>query len=313
VRAFVLDDNPPRLVADWPDPEPNPGWARVRPLIAGICNTDLELARGYMGFKGVLGHEFVGEALDGAFAGKRVVGGINFGCGDCPSCLSGMARHCPTRTVLGILGADGVFAESFAIPERNLLEVPATVGDEEAVFTEPLAAACQILDQIGDERGRACVLGAGKLGTLVAQVLSVAGFETDLVGRHLQGLGFVDASGVRRVGERAEGSGYDLVVEATGSEEGLALALSLVRPRGHLVLKTTVAARHAVDLAPVVINEIHIIGSRCGRFEPALALLAERRVDVRPLISARFALANIEEAFGAAAGRGVRKVLVRHD
>lgn len=313
MQAFVLDDNPPRLVADWPEPEASEGWVRVRPLVAGVCNTDLELAKGYMGFQGVLGHEFVGEALDGTLSGQRVVGGINFGCGSCENCLAGMSRHCPTRTVLGILGADGVFAESFLIPERNLLPVPASVADEEAAFTEPLAAACQILDQVGEERGRACVLGAGKLGTLVAQVLSVSGFETDLVGRHLDELGFVDGSGVRRVGATPVADGYDLVVEATGSEEGLSIALALVRPRGHLVLKTTVAARHAVDLAPVVINEIHIIGSRCGRFEPALALLAESKVKVEPLISARFSLRDIEQGFEAAGRRGVRKVLVRQD
>jgi threonine dehydrogenase-like Zn-dependent dehydrogenase len=313
VRAFVLEDGPPRLVGNWPEPEPSEGWVRVRPLVAGICNTDLELARGYMGFRGVLGHEFVGEALEGRLAGRRVVGGINFGCGNCPSCRAGMARHCPTRTVLGILGSDGVFAESFRIPERNLLEVPASVDDEEAAFTEPLAAACQILDQVGEERGRACVLGAGKLGTLVAQVLAASGFATDLVGRHLEGLAFVEDRGVRRVEEDGAEPGYDLVVEATGSEEGLAKAIAAVRPRGTIVLKTTVAARHAVDLAPVVINEIRVLGSRCGRFEPALALLAEGKVDVRPLISARFALGDIERGFEAAARRGVRKVLVRQD
>jgi threonine dehydrogenase-like Zn-dependent dehydrogenase len=313
MKAFVLENSGVSLRHDYPEPDVPAGWVKVRPLVAGVCNTDLELARGYMGFEGVLGHEFVGKAESGVLAGRRVVGGINFGCGTCSDCRSSMARHCSTRTVLGILGSDGVFADSFVIPEANLIEVPDAVRDEDASFTEPLAAACEILDQIGPERGRAAVLGAGKLGSLIAQVLAAAGFETDLIGRHLDEVAWIADQGVRLVGATADRDQYDLVVEATGSSEGLNAAIGLVRPRGHLVLKTTVADQHSVDLAPIVINEISIVGSRCGRFEPALDLLASGKIVVAPLISARFDFNDMEEGFAHAGRRGVRKVLIRHD
>lgn len=266
-----------------------------------------------MGFQGVLGHEFVGTATGGAFDGQRVVGGINFGCGTCPDCQASLSRHCTTRTVLGILNSDGVFADSFVIPEANLIAVPDSVSDEDAAFTEPLAAACEILDQVGDARGRALVLGAGKLGSLIAQVLAAAGFETDVVGRHLGEVDWLADFGLRLVGEVPDASNYDLVVEATGSAAGLNAAIGLVRPRGFLVLKTTVADQHQVDLAPIVINEISVLGSRCGRFEPALDLLAAKKVAVSPLVSARFEFSEIEQGFAHANGRGVRKVLVRND
>lgn len=285
---------------------------RVRTLVAGICNTDLEIARGYMGFQGVLGHEFVGEALGGKFAGQRVVGGINFGCNACEWCAAGMSRHCPTRTVLGILGADGVLAEEFLIPERNLLAVPDGVSDDAAAFAEPVGAACEILEQLGHvERADALVLGAGKLGTVTAQVLAASGFRVDLVGRHLENMGWMKERGVRLVEGVPDRQGYGLVVEATGTTEGLRTAIDCTRPRGHLVLKTTVAGSHEVNLAPVVINEISIVGSRCGQFEPALDMLADGRVSVAPLVEARYALRDIEGAFEHAGRRGVRKVLVR--
>ncbi len=280
---------------------------------AGVCNTDLELAKGYMGFSGVLGHEFVAEALDGEKAGSRVVAGINFACGRCAACLADAGRHCPERTVLGIDGADGAFAEELVVPACNLVEVPAAVSDEAAVFTEPLAAACEILDQIGDlARQDALVLGAGKLGPLIAQVLASAGFVVDLVGRHTDSLAWIEDHGVRLSGESPDRGGYALVVEATGTADGLASAIACTRPRGTLVLKTTVAGSHQVDLAPVVINEITLIGSRCGRFEPALELLATGRVAVTPMIDARYDLEDAERAFAHAARRGVRKVLIRN-
>lgn len=285
---------------------------RVRTLVAGICNTDLEIARGYMGFHGVLGHEFVGEALSGAFKGRRVVGGINFGCRTCSWCTSGLARHCPGRQVLGIVGADGVLAEEFAIPEENLLAVPDVVDDESAAFAEPVGAACEILEQLGHlERGDALVLGAGKLGTVVAQVLAASGFRVDLVGRHLDSMQWIRDREIRLVEGGPDRNGYDLVVEATGTADGLRVAIDCTRPRGHLVLKTTVAGKHEIDLAPVVINEISIIGSRCGQFAPALDMLCDGRVTVAPLVDARYRLDDVEEAFGHAARRGVRKVLVR--
>jgi threonine dehydrogenase-like Zn-dependent dehydrogenase len=311
--AFVMAQDGPRLERERPSPETSsPGMVRVRTLVAGICNTDLEIARGYMGFHGVLGHEFVGEALSGAWKGRRVVGGINFGCGACEWCHAGMSRHCPTRRVLGILGADGVLAEEFLIPERNLLSVPDAVSDEDAAFAEPVGAACEILEQLGGiERGDALVLGAGKLGSVTAQVLAASGFRVDLVGRHLEGLGWLGERGIRLVESVPDRRNYGLVVEATGTTEGLRVAIDCTRPRGYLVLKTTVAGSHEVDLAPVVIHEITIVGSRCGQFEPALDMLADGRVSVAPLVEARYGLADAAEAFAHAGRRGVRKVLVR--
>jgi len=314
--AFVMQDGGPRLererAAPVPDARHGRSPVRVRTLAAGICNTDLEIARGYMAFRGVLGHEFVGEALEGKWKGRRVVGGINFGCGDCQWCAGGLARHCPHRSVLGIVGADGVLAEEFLIPEQNLLAVPKSVADEAAAFAEPVGAACEILEQLGHiERGDALVLGAGKLGCVVAQVLAASGFHVDLAGRHLERLQWLRDRGVRLTGSLPEGRRYGLVVEATGTTDGLRAAIDCTKPRGHLVLKTTVAGNHEVNLAPVVINEISIVGSRCGRFEPALDMLADGRVTVEPLIDARYRLGDVETAFEHAGRRGVRKVIVR--
>jgi threonine dehydrogenase-like Zn-dependent dehydrogenase len=312
--AFVMSEGGPRLEREYASPAALAGrpLVRVRTLAAGICNTDLEIARGYMGFHGVLGHEFVGEACEGTWKGRRVVGGINFGCGSCVWCAGNLQRHCPARRVLGILGADGVLAEEFLIPEENLLPVPDGVDDESAAFAEPVGAACEILEQLGHvERKDALVLGAGKLGSVVAQVLATSGFRVDLVGRHLDGLGWMRERGVNLVEGSPAKTGYGLVVEATGTTEGLRIAIDCTRPRGHLVLKTTVAGRHEIDLAPVVINEISIVGSRCGQFEPALGMLASGSVHVAPLVEARYGLERAETAFEHAGRRGVRKILVR--
>jgi threonine dehydrogenase-like Zn-dependent dehydrogenase len=313
--AFVLEGKTAGLSREHPEPVAPDGFVSVRMRTAGVCNTDLELVRGYMGFGGVLGHEFVGEALEGKFSGRRVVGGINFGCGTCSTCIAGMARHCPERTVLGILGADGVLAEQFVIPERNLLVVPDSVSDAMAAFTEPVAAACEIIDQLPSDfpRGRALVLGDGKLGPLIAQVLAANGFDVALVGRHTDTLRWIRDNGVTLGTTIPADTVYDLVVDATGSSEGLEAAIAATRPRGVLVLKTTVAGAHKVHLAPLVINEIMVIGSRCGRFAPALELLADGRVNVRPLVAAEYALDAVEEGFAYAGTRGVRKVLVRND
>jgi threonine dehydrogenase-like Zn-dependent dehydrogenase len=309
--AFVLDEGPPRLVYDRARPEPVEALVRVRTVVAGICNTDLELARGYMKHRGVLGHEFVGVAIDGVFAGRRVVGGINFGCGSCDACSRDLARHCANRRVLGILGADGTLAEEFLIPEANLVEVPALVSDCVAAFAEPAAAACEILEQLGSVAGRdALVLGDGKLGCLIAQVLVSDGARTTLVGHHLHGLDWLAECGIRLAPEARAGARFDLVVDATGSPHGLAGAIEACAPRSTLVLKTTVAGRHEIDLAPLVINEVNVVGSRCGRMEPALERLADGRILVEPLIDARMPLASVEVAFAAAAKPGVRKVLV---
>lgn len=311
--AFVLGEHGVALRKDWPRPSARPGWARVRMQLAGICNTDLELLRGYMGFRGVLGHEFVGTALDGALAGSRVVGGINFACGECVECRGGAERHCPSRSVLGILCADGVFAEEFLIPDRNLFPVPDAVPDRSAVFAEPVAAACEILEQLGSfEAGPALVLGDGKLGALVSQVLAGAGFTVTLVGHHVERLAWLARLGIALAATREESRKYPLVVEATGSSAGLATAIAATRPRGTLILKTTIAARHEVDLAPVVVDEIRVLGSRCGPFGPALARLASGGVLVEELIDGVFPLKRMQDAVHRAREKGIRKILVEN-
>ncbi len=288
-------------VVDVPVPRARAGFALVRVILSGICNTDLELKRGYHGFSGIPGHEFVGR-VEGpkrsAWLGRRVVGEINLGCGRCALCRSAMSRHCPRRTVLGIVRHPGAHAEFLTLPESNLREVPAGVSDEEAVFTEPLAAACEILDQVRVSREtRAAVVGAGKLGLLVAQVLENAGARVTKVGR----------------ASRARKQSFDLVVEATGSPAGMPRALELVRPRGTIVWKSTHHAPARFDAAPLVVNEVTVVGSRCGRFEPALELLVSRRVDLSKMVSAEFPLSRANRALAEAGRSGVRKVLLRPD
>ena len=313
MRALFWDGREARVVRR-PEPRVSRDTAVVRVALAGICNTDLELVRGYMGFRGVLGHEFVGTVVDGpeSWRGKRVVGEINFACGRCALCERGLGRHCPTRRVMGILNADGAFAELVAVPVANLHAVPDGVADDAAVFTEPLAAAFEILEQVPLEPGLECVvLGDGKLGFLVAQVLSQAGARVLVVGKHADKLRHVRALGIRTA-LLAEWTREpaDLVVEATGSAGGFELAVTATRPRGTLVLKSTVAETAPLNLAPVVINEITVVGSRCGPFPPALRALATGRVDPRPLISARVPLARADEGLRLAAERGVLKVVI---
>lgn len=313
MRALVWDGSAAR-VAERPAPEPSEGAAVVDVRLAGVCNTDLEIVRGYMGFRGVLGHELVGTVAEGPerWRGKRVVAEINFACGRCAACAEGLGRHCAARSVMGILGADGAMAEQVAIPVANLHEVPDGVPDEAAVFAEPLAAAFEILEQIHVRpRTRAVVLGDGKLGLLCAQVLHQAGARVLAVGRHEAKLGLLRARGI----DVALASAWsmepaDLVVEATGSAEGFEAAVRATRPRGTLVLKSTVAGRPEVDLAPLVIHEITVVGSRCGSFEPALRALESGSVDVCSLISARVPLERADEALRLAAQPGVLKVLV---
>ncbi|MEP6768894.1 MAG: alcohol dehydrogenase catalytic domain-containing protein [Acidobacteriota bacterium] len=298
MKALVFDAGR-AAVREVSEPLARNGYALVRVLVSGICNTDLELRRGYHGFLGVPGHEFVG-VVEGPsrsrWLGKRVVGEINLGCGRCGRCREGLARHCARRKVLGILGHPGAHAGLLTLPETNLREVPSGLSDEEAVFTEPLAAACEILDQVDVVPGcRSAVLGPGKLGRLVAQVLKDAGADVSLLGRRA----------------RARRSSFDLVVEATGSPAGMPRALELVRPRGTIVWKSTHHGPAVFDAAPLVVSEITVVGSRCGRFEPALARLSERRVRVENLISADFPLARAAAALKQAARPGVLKVLLR--
>jgi threonine dehydrogenase-like Zn-dependent dehydrogenase len=287
----------------------------VRVTRAGVCATDLSLARGYMGFEGVPGHEFVGVALDGPLAGQRVVGEINAGCGRCRSCASGLERHCPQRTVLGILGRSGAFAEELALPARNLHPVPEEVSDDVAVFAEPLAAAFEIPAEIGLVKGApALVLGDGRLGLLCAQVLALEGLEVLVHGRHPERAAFLPA-GCRHGGPPPEEPErrFDLVVEATGDPAMLQRALLFTRPRGMLVLKTTSERPAPLDLAPLVVDEIILVGSRCGPFAPALEALRTGRVEVAPLIHARFPLAEGARAFQRAAEPGTLKVLIDVD
>jgi threonine dehydrogenase-like Zn-dependent dehydrogenase len=311
VRALRWDGTRLALARDVPDPAPRPGEALVRVHLAGICRTDIEIVRGYLGFRGTPGHEWVGRverADDGALVGARVVGEINAACGACATCRAGLPRHCPDRRVTGIAGADGAFAERLVVPAANLHRVPDGVGDREAVFTEPLAAAYEVLEQAGPVGGlRAAVLGDGKLGLLVAQVLAAAGAQVRLGGRHDAKLARARTLGIDVA---PPAPGCDLVVDATGSPDGLQAALALVRPRGRIVLKTTVAAEHRLDLAPVVIHEVTITGSRCGPFAPALAALAARRVAVAPLVDAVYPLDDAVDAFTRAAAPGTLKVLV---
>ena len=289
--------------------------ALVKVHLAGICSTDLQILKGYMGFQGVPGHEFVGSVSDGPgdLVGRRVVGEINFACGQCDYCDRGLGRHCPSRDVMGILRADGAFAECVAVPVTNLHLVPEGVSDEAAVFTEPLAAAFEILEQVeinpGDE---VLILGDGKLASLCAQVLRLASGNITLVGKHPEKLKLIKRWGIRTMLLADwQAKQFDLVVEATGSASGLELAMKAVRPRGTLVLKTTLAGAHPTSLAPLVINEIHVVGSRCGPFAPALDALAEKAVDVTPLIEQVYPLSQGVEAIDHAGRPGAGKILLR--
>jgi threonine dehydrogenase-like Zn-dependent dehydrogenase len=310
MKAVVLEEKL-QFQTSRPTPENEPISAVIRPTLVGICKTDLELMKGYMGFHGVLGHEFVGiveECSAPEWVGKRVVGEIN--CSPRDNIVED-PRHQDGRTVLGIMGRDGVMAERFVLPIENLLEVPDTVSDESAVFTEPLAAAYQILEQVPDLPATALVLGDGKLGTLCALALKDLGCQVTLMGKHQTKLDpLSDKVKTQLVSEPLEET-FPLVVEATGSNTGLEQALNIVEPKGVVILKTTVADPHQVNLAPIVINEIQLLGSRCGRFAPALDALADGRVDPSFLIEKVYPLDEALAAFEHAARRGAKKVLLR--
>jgi threonine dehydrogenase-like Zn-dependent dehydrogenase len=313
----ALHWNGQRLQFDpvYPTPQADAQTAVVRVLLAGICSTDLQIFKGYMGFQGVPGHEFVGEVQAGptALLGKRVVGEINFACGQCRLCAQGLGRHCPTRRVMGILQANGSFAELVAVPVTNLHPVPDSVPNEAAVFTEPLAAAYEILEQVHLRPSETVlVLGDGKLGILCAQILRSTGAPVQVVGKHARKLALLNSLGIATTQLSAwRPHPFDIVVEATGSAAGLQLAMQAVRPRGRLVLKSTVAAEHAVSLAPLVIHEVTIVGSRCGRFPPALQALAQGRVAVTPLIDAIYPLTAGDKAVAHAASPGTLKILLQ--
>jgi threonine dehydrogenase-like Zn-dependent dehydrogenase len=289
--------------------------ALVRVRLAGICNTDLEIVRGYMNFAGVLGHELFGvvEACrDPAWIGKRVVGEINLACGSCSWCARGLGRHCPTRRVLGIVGKDGCFAQYATLPIANLHAVPDAIDDRHAVFVEPLAAAFEILEQVHVEPGmRVLVAGDGKLGLLCAMVLRDAGAHVTVLGRHARKLAIAERVGCRIAppGDLDQ-RGFDLAVEATGSSDGLGAAIDRIRPRGTVVLKSTTHGTAEVHTARIVVPEVTLVGSRCGPFAPAIAALSERRIDPTPLLDESFALADGVRALARAGEPGVLKVLL---
>jgi threonine dehydrogenase-like Zn-dependent dehydrogenase len=314
-------------------PRLRPGWALVRVRLAGICNTDIEILRGYHNFYGTLGHEFVGDvvrvasAKDKNWIGRRVVGEINIACEGlgfrrvgrrkmCSYCRRGIPTHCRRRRVLGIVGHDGAFAEYLALPVVNLHQVPAGISDEAAVFTEPLAAACEILEQVNVRVHReACVLGDGKLAQSIARVLHTSGLSVLMIGKHESKLRLARLAGIAtsqssaRVSRRADA--FTLVVEATGSPSGLAMAQQITAPRGTLVLKSTLHGAAPVETWPIVIKELTVIGSRCGPFRSALGLLRSGRVDPKPLISRVFDLKETAEAIRYAQQPGTVKVLLR--
>ena len=292
MRALWLENQQLRLRDDLPTPS-REGEVVVRVLVAGICNTDIELTRGYYPFTGVPGHEFVG-LVDG----KRVVGEINAACGSCEACRAGRRTHCEKRSVLGIRNRDGAFAEYLTLPSENLRIVPDEISDEEAVFVEPLAAALEIQEQVkltADDR--VLVVGNGKLGRLIAQTLALTGCKLTVLDR--------------RVAARPPHSRFDVAVECTGNPEGFAIARAALRQRGTLIMKSTYAGDLNVDASSLVVDEITLIGSRCGPFEPALRLLASRAVDVQPLIHATWSLDDALTAFEQAQRRGALKVLIR--
>ena len=293
----------------------------VRVHLSGICNTDLEIARGYAGFKGTIGHEFVGvveESPGNELLGQRVVGEINAGCGKCALCAAGDPRHCAGRTVLGIVGRDGAHAEFLRLPLTNLLPVPDMVVDEHAVFAEPLAAACGIMERVAiSSDSRVAVIGDGKLGLLCAQAIALSGASVLLIGKHAEKLRIAERRGIETATPRAGAKckdEFDVVVEASGSPSGFVGALELLRPRGTLVLKSTFQGPGKIDelnQARLVVDEITILGSRCGRFQPALDLLKKGAIDVDSLISEEYPLAEGVHAMERAAQKGVLKVFLR--
>lgn len=301
---------------EYPTPAPADGEALVRVIQAGICATDLQLVQGYMGFQGVPGHEFVGIVDEAPhhpdLIGKRVVGEINAACRICPVCQAGRLTHCPHRTTLGIDRRDGAFADYLALPAENLYPLPDEIANDQAIFTEPLAAACQILEQVPiDITDRVLVIGDGKLGLLCAQVLRRTGCRLTVLGRHQEKLQILASRGIHTSQAPASLSpGFDIVVEATGTPDGFALAGQYVRPRGTIVLKSTYHGQPAVDMTSLVVDEITVVGSRCGPFPTAIALLRDNAIDVQSLIHKRFPIERGTEAFACAATKGVLKVLL---
>jgi 2-desacetyl-2-hydroxyethyl bacteriochlorophyllide A dehydrogenase len=315
MQALCLENNRLILRNNIPIPEPLAGEALVRVHLSGICATDLELVRGYYPYTGILGHEFVGEIVQAADApervGERVVGEINAACGSCETCLRGQSTHCERRTVLGIVNRDGAFAEYLRLPLKNLIPVPASIPDEAAVFTEPLAAALEIQAQVTIRpTDQVLIVGAGRLGQLIAQTLVLTGCHLQVVARHHKQRLLLAARQIAWIDENAvQGRAFDIVIEATGSTGGFALARQAVRPRGTIVLKSTYKGDNSVNFSALVVDEITLVGSRCGAFAPALRLLEKQLVDPTLLIDDRFSLDKGLEAFERVVQPGILKVL----
>jgi len=318
VRALVFDQSL-SLRPRYPEPPESDGDTLLRVRQAGVCSTDLEITKGYMGFRGVLGHEFVAEVIASPnkdLIGQRVAGEINVVCGRCDLCLSGLSSHCRNRSVLGILNRDGAFADFVRLPAANLHVLPKGVDDDAAVFVEPLAAAFQVLKQVKlDGKKWVTVLGDGRLGLLVAQVLRDAGCPVRVIGKHPDKLALCEKWSIRSrpLNDIAPRHDQDVVVDCTGSAAGFELAMQMVRPRGTIVLKSTAAAGKALNLAPLVIDEINVVGSRCGPFREAIRALAEKRVDVASLVHRRMKLEQGVEAMELAGRPGVLKVILTMD
>ena len=323
MKAIVFDKDL-KLNNNYPKPEPKEGEALIRVKLAGICNTDYEITKGYMGYVGVLGHEFVGvvESVNStkpdelAWVGKRVVAEISYGCNDpeCEWCAKKNYRHCPNRHTLGIWKKDGCFAEYMTMPVNVLFEVPENVPDEQAVFVEPLAAACEITEQLHIEpMKKIIVLGDGKLGLTTALTLNAQNLDVTLVGKHQNKLDIAKDQGVKTklLSDLKVENVYDIVVEATGSAGGFETSMALTKPRGVLVLKSTVATGKELNLAPIVINEITVLGSRCGQFPPALRLLKNNRIDFKPFISEIYSVDDAIQAFEANKAKESIKILIK--
>jgi len=326
MRALIFDGKGLNYKTKYPVPVYRRNEALIRVTHAGICNTDIEITKGYMGFHGILGHEFVGvveRCGEKGFIGKRVTGEINIGCGRCSYCKMGIQNHCPSRSVLGISNRDGVFAEYTTIPIKNLHMIPECISDEEAVFIEPLAAAFEILQQVDImPNHKVCVLGDGKLGLLVSQILFSTGCNLIVVGKHEKNLSIVKKMGIKTelnssfydpfsLSRRGVEKDFDIVIDCTGSSTGIEKALQIVKPRGKIIMKTTVAKQRMIDLNHLVVNEIAIIGSRCGPFPQAINALEEKKVAVKPLISKIFPLEEGLKAFKSASAKGILKVILR--
>lgn len=318
MKAVIFDETL-KYVEDYEKPTPKQGEALIKVTYGGVCNTDKEITKGYMGYKGILGHEFTGvvEEIndeDQTLLGKRVVGEINLGCKNCEWCAKDLERHCPNRSTLGILAKDGCFAEYVTLPLSNLIEIPENVPDEQAVFVEPLAAGLEILEQMHIQPcQKVMVLGDGKLGLLTALALNACGLDVLIVGKHQNKLDIAKNQGVKTqlLSEFEQAPKFDVVVEATGSITGFETSVNCVKPRGTLVLKSTIAASKELNLAPIVINEITILGSRCGRFEPAMRLIASGKIDFSQMISKIYPIEQAINAFDANNAKDTIKILLK--